>query len=468
MNTEFSTDSKLLMAIYRKALDGIKANLRPVWGYPYPVIHEGGMYDGIWLEGSPMMSNIYGEYDPQAALHMHEAFIANMDDEGFIPPSISSRDVKTGHIQTVVPFARTALYAIKRFGFDELLKPAYEACKQYDQWLSTYRNKKGTDLVEVACNWDTGHDNSPRHRHFGQPDHFPDFDTKKYPDCPYFLAPDLSATKYGGRMAMAEMADMLGLAEEAVSWREKAESLKTSIMKYTFNAADSMFYDRLNNGELSPCKSDALTRVLQEHVPNEELFEKVFALHIDNPKEFWSAYPLTSIAVDDPLFVGDFPDNNWGGASQAHAAMRVPLWMEYYGKFAHERVLMEKWVEAITRADEFRQQMNPFSGEFNTTHSYSPTMCVLIDFVGRLYGVKLSEDGTLLWGCTKAPGATFSSYHSVIKGREYKIVNEKNQARLYVGEKHILTVYGDARVRTDLEGNKINIYKTGIGGVIAE
>lgn len=466
MNTEFVTNSKALMTTYEKALNGIRSNMRPVYNYKEPVINEGGMYDGIWLEGSPLMGNIYGEYEPQVAYHTHMAFIANQDAEGFLPPSISSRDVKTGHIQTVVPFARTALMAVKQFELEQLLLPAYEASAKYDAWLTRYRNKKGTGLVEVACHWDTGHDNSTRHA--GQPDHFPDYDTKRYPDCPYFLAPDMSATKYGGRVAMAEMADMLGRPREAELWRESAEELRAAIMKYTFDESSCMFYDLRDDGEFNLCKSDALTRVLQEHIPDQKLFERIFDLHIDDPREFWTPYPLASMAVNDPRFVWGFPDNNWGGAAQAHAAMRVPLWMEHYGKLAHERVLMEKWLEAMVRAGEFMQQMNPFSGEFNTTHSYSPAMCVLIDFVGRLYGVKLCEDGTLLWGCTKAPGATFSRYRTVMHGRRYCIVNENNRALLMVDDKAVLAVYGDARVRTDAAGKMLGLYKTGVGGVVTE
>ena len=466
MITGFITNSKSLTRIYEKALASIKNNYRVIYNYPKPIINEGGMYDGVWLEGSPLMGIIYGAYEPQMAMNMHMVFIANQDEEGFLPPSISSFDVKTGHIQTVVPFARTALMAVKQLGLKELLLPAYEASVKYDDWLTKYRNKKGTGLVEVACHWDTGHDNSTRHD--GQPNHFPDYDSKKYPDCPYFLAPDLSATKYGGRIAMVEMAEMLGLPHEAAMWREKAEELKAAIMKYTFNEDDCMFYDRKDDGTFNWCKSDALTRVLQEHIPDQELFEKLFERHINNPKEFWTPYPLASLAVDDPRFVWSFSDNNWGGAAQAHAAMRVPLWMEYYGKMAHQRVLMEKWLEAFMRTEEFQQQMNPFSGEFNTTHDYAPAMIVLIDFVSRLYGVTCCEDGTFLWGCTKAPGATFSRYHTIVNRRRYTIVNENNKAILSVDDQPIQTVYGDARIRTDADGRVIAIYPTGVGGVITE
>lgn len=466
MRTEFFCNAEPLMSMYQNALDGLRANIRPVLGQKEPVLNEGGMYDGVWLEAGPICGTILGEYDPQAALNLHTIFIRHQDEEGFIPPAVSSREVKTGHLQTVVPFARTALMCVKRFGLTELLLPAYEASAKYDAWLTKYRNRLGTGLVEAACYWDTGHDHSGRH--LGQPDHFPDFDTKKYPDCPFFLAADLSATKYGGRLAMAEMADLLGKPGEAAHWREKAEELRQAILQYTFDDEDCMFYDRWEDGTFNRIKCDVLTRVMQEHVPSQELFEQLFERHILNPKEFWTPYPLPSVAADDPRFDSSFPPNNWSGASQIHTAMRVPLWMEYYGKLRTQRVLMEKWVEAIVRSGEFMQQMNPFSGSFNTTSSYSPAMCVLVDFIGRLYGVKLCEDGTLLWGCTKAAGATFSRFETQIGQNNYVIVNENNHAVLSVNHQPVLTVYGDARIRTDMLGKLLSVYETGEGRVLTE
>lgn len=466
MNTSFACSAEPLMSMYRKALDGLKANQRPVLGQPQPVLNEGGMYDGVWLEAGPICGTILGEYDPQAALNLHQVFIRHQDEEGFLPPAVSSREVKGGHLQTVVPFARTALFCVKRFGLRELLLPAYEASARYDAWLTKYRNRLGTGLVEAACYWDTGHDHSGRHQ--GQPNHFPDFDAKKYPDCPFFLAADLSATKYGGRVAMAEMAELLERPQEAAFWREQAEELRQSILRYTFDEEDGMFYDRWEDGTFNRCKCDVLSRVLQEHVPDQALFEQLFEKHILNPREFWTPYPMPSVAADDPRFDSSFPPNNWSGASQIHTAMRVPLWMEHYGKMRTLRVLMDKWVEAIVRSGEFMQQMNPFSGEFNTTHSYSPAMCVLVDFIGRLYGVKLCEDGTLLWGCTKAPGAAFSHFETGIGENQYAIVNEKNHAVLSVNGSPVLTVYGDARIRTDREGKLLTVYETGEGRAITE
>jgi len=58
----------------------------------------------------------------------------------------------------------------------------------------------------LFCEYDSGHDNGPRFAH-GLPKECPDGDARRCPDFPGlpFLAPDLSATVYGGRIALGKM-----------------------------------------------------------------------------------------------------------------------------------------------------------------------------------------------------------------------------------------------------------------------
>ena len=88
------------------------------------------------------------------------------------------------------------------------------------------------------------------------------------------------------------------------------------------------------------------------------MFEQIFERHIHNPSSFWTPYPLPSIAIDDPTFVRDLPENSWGGALQALTALRAPRWFNHYGKSQELTELMERWVTALLKAPEFCQQLN--------------------------------------------------------------------------------------------------------------
>lgn len=374
---------------YEDALSSLAKNTRSVYGYEHPVLIEGGNYAGIWLESGPLEGLIYGKFVPSVAKANHEVFFHHQREDGYIPYRVSlenetSSPIGSSQIQMVVPIAKTALETAVLIEDEAFLSAAYHACVRWDRWLSQHRDTRGTGLCEAFCEFDTGHDKSPRFK--GLPKKCPNNDASICPkegNLP-FLAPDLSATVYGGRIALSKMANHLGKIDDSVMWLEKGEILRERIIKYCYHPEDECFYDVDAENNFVRIRSDVLTRVLCENVVDQPMFERIYSRHIKNPDAFWTPYPLPSIAADDPTFVREMPLNSWGGASQALTALRAPRWFEYYGKTTDLKYLMERWIEAILRAPEFMQQMDPWSGEFSTSEGYSPAMCVFIDFVDRL------------------------------------------------------------------------------------
>lgn len=390
-------DIHLVKKKYRDALSGLTQNTRRVFDYEQPVLIEGGNYPGIWLECGPLEGLIYGKFVPSIAKANHEVFFHHQREDGYLPYRVSLENethspIGSSQIQMVVPIARTALETADLTADEAFLSNAYKACVRWDRWLAKHRDTRGTGLCEAFCEFDTGHDNSPRFA--GLPKKCPDNDASICPkegNLP-FLAPDLSASVYGGRIALAEMAMRLGRRHDAEMWLESSEILRQRIIRYCYHPEDEYFYDVDANNNFVRIRSDVLTRVLSENVVDQPMFERIYARHIRNPESFWTPYPLPSVAADDPAFVREMPQNSWGGATQALTALRAPRWFEYYGKTTDLEHLMRRWVTAILRASGFMQQMDPWSGEFSTSEGYSPTMCLFIDFVDRL-GI-LSDENT--------------------------------------------------------------------------
>ncbi len=386
------------------ALATLASNIRPVPRYDRPVLYEGAVYSGIWQECGPHEGLVYGTLAQSiapsgpdrlplaVARNNHMAFFALQKEDGQLPASIKTTEAGYGQIQMVVPIAATAWELSELTGDDELLVTAYNSCSRWDAWLREYRDTRKTGLVEGFCTYDTGHDNSPRWA--GIPNRCPDADARKCPpiDTLPRLCPDLSATVYGGRMALAQMANALGKGDEAARWHDDAEKIRKLIIDRLYDPRDAAFYDLDAKNNFVRVRSDVISRVLGEHVlrrydaHDRPIFEAVWTRQIHNPKAFWAPYPLTSIAMDDPTFVHPIPRNSWGGASQALTALRAPRWMEYYGKRAELKHLMQQWCEAIMRHTEFRQQMDPLTGDFTQADpgGYSPAALVFLDFARRL------------------------------------------------------------------------------------
>ncbi len=386
------------------ALAVLDGNLRTVPGYARPLLFEGSTYQGIWQECGPHEGLVYAtlaKYVPagkaratplEAARNNHMAFFELQRLDGQLPASIKTTENGYGQIQMVVPIAATA-WELAQINKDEaFLATAYASCSRWDAWLRQYRDTRKTGLVEGFCTYDTGHDNSPRWR--GIPNRCPDADARKCPPLPSMprLCPDLSATVYGGRVALAAMANALGKKAEATRWQSEAESIRRLIIEKLYSPEDAAFYDLDAQGNFVRVRSDVISRVLGEHVldlaqtRDRAIFEALWSRQLHNPHAFWAPYPLSSIAQDDPAFVRPIQRNSWGGASQALTALRAPRWMAHYGKQAELEVLMRQWCEAIMRHGEFRQQVDPQTGEFTQPDpgGYSPTALIFLSFASAL------------------------------------------------------------------------------------
>jgi hypothetical protein len=406
------------------AIAVLAENLRKAPGYDQPLLFEGSTYQGIWLECGPHEGLVYASLADviavvadqsvlrlhsegpaasnqsapdqprpiQAAVNNHMAFFRNQRPDGQFPANIKTTENGFGQIQMVVPIAATALELAHTTRDEAFLSVAYATCSRWDAWLRQYRDTRKTGLIEGFCTYDTGHDNSPRWN--GIPNRCPDGDARNCPPIASLprLCPDLSATVYGGRVALAQMAKALGKTAEADRWHNDAETIRQLIIDKLYSPEDAAFYDLDAQGKFVRVRSDVISRALGEHVLNpadrrdKAIFDAVWKRQLHNPAAFWAPYPFPSIAMDDPTFVRPIPRNSWGGASQALTALRAPRWMAHYGKSAELRQLMHQWCLAILRSDDFRQQLDPLTGEFTLPDpgGYSPTALVFLSFAREL------------------------------------------------------------------------------------
>ena len=395
---EFKTGNAKWQAAYDKALTVLSSNVQVVPRYSGPVLIEGADYAGIWMECGPLEALVYRKFRPDVARNSHMTFFELQRMDGQLPCNNKVTETGFGQIQMVVPIAATALELAQATGDEALLASAYTACSAWDAWLLRYRNTRGTGLTEGFCTYDTGHDNSPRWE--GVPPQCPNKDAKRFPTgfaLPR-LCPDLAATTYGARLALSHMAKALGKSAEADRWAESAEILRKTILQKLYVAEDAAFYDLDADDKFVRVRSDILSRMCGEHVPDQAMFDDLWTRQIHNPKAFWADYPLPSVALDDPKFVRPIPRNSWGGPSQALTALRAPRWMEHYGRAAEFSHMMTRWCEGLIADMTFRQQMDPLSGKFTQEDlpNYSPAALVMMDYTWRLAGIT-EEPDALYW-----------------------------------------------------------------------
>ena len=450
---QFETSDVAYQRTYARALEVLARNITTVSGYPEPVLIEGSNYAGIWMECGPQEGRVYADIRRDIARNNHLAFFALQKDDGQIPCWSRATSVGFGQIQMVVPIAATAWELSMLTGDQELLERAYAGASRWDAWLRRYRNTRGTGLCEGFCTYDTGHDNSPRWA--GMPNRCPDADARKLPPEPSLprLSPDLSATVYGGRVALAAMARALGRNSDADRWQTEAEEIRSRLLQRLYVADDACFYDLDAQDRFVRVRSDVISRVLGEHVVDQKLFATIYERQIHNPQAFWAPYPLPSVALNDSAFVRPITANSWGGPSQALTALRAPRWMEHYGKPADLAHLMQQWTKAIRAAGAFLQQMDPVSGSFtNDKGDYSPAALVFLDFTWRLSGVRQVGD-TLEWNVRPPADIIQSSFRLKLSPtRVAEIRYTSGGAILLLNGQMLYGVAGVMRVVTDAGG----------------
>jgi hypothetical protein len=460
----FATDDAALMRVYEAALATLQRNVVQLHPYPDPVLIEGSVYPGVWMECAPQEGEVYVSVGPEAARvaarNNHLIFFALQKEDGQIPCSVKVNGPGFGQIQMVVPIAATAWELAQQLDDSELLDKAYASCARWDAWLRRYRNTRGTGLCEGFCTYDTGQDNSPRWK--GIPNACPDHDARKCPPAEGLprLCPDLSATVYGGRVALAAMAKALGKVGDADRWTEDAETIRHLILSRLYDPEYAAFYDLDAQNQFVRIRSSTILTVLGEHVADADLFGNVWQTQVHNPKSFWAPYPLPSVALDDPHFVRPIPRNSWGGAAQALTALRAPRWMEHYGKPSDLAWLMQRWLEALQRAHgEFRQQMDPLTGDFTLADpgGYSPAALVFLDFLWRSSGVR-QQDDRIEWNI-RPPAQGKSKFTTKVGPSPAELIYGGPFAELRLSGNRIAQVSGIVRLITMPGGD----LKTAVG-----
>jgi hypothetical protein len=458
----FACSTPAIEARYYDAVRELFACIAPA-GTDAPILNEGGIYRGCWLESTGTISaELLCRFLPALAERTFRSFADHQRADGLFPYKLTEAGPAFSQIQLVTPLARSVWTHHSVNGMDRAeLARLYAAMSRYDDWLATWRDTRGTGCVEAFCCYDTGHDLSPRFWHI--PDSPAGNDPTACPDNPVlpFLAPDLTANVACQRHYLALIAEELG--EDPDPWRQKAEASAAALMRHCLDAADGCFYDRDRENNFIHVQSDVLLRVLACEIGDDALFARSLTGYLLNTRKFFAKYPFTSIALDDPRYDPAFDYNSWAGPTNLLSLIRAPHAFEAHDRHVELTWAMQPAIAALVKTDHFPQTLHPFTGRAGFTEGYSPAILCLIDFIERLSGIMPRPDGTL-WFTALTPhqiehrdASHETAYARIVDGRRFELVNAGGSSTAYCDDDLLFECTPGVRIVTDRGGHVLRL-----------
>jgi hypothetical protein len=188
------------------------------------------------------------------------------------------------------------------------LAQAYDALLRYARWLDATRDREGSGLYDVVDQYETGQEYMSRYLAVD-----PDADRYDWENRIRLKGVDVTVYAYTLKKALAAMARRLGYAG-AEGWDEEAARSGSAILGRLWDPVSGFFHDvDPRTLERTSVKAAVgfyplLTDLLEpEHVSR-------LLLHLENPAEFGTPFPVPSSSRDDPYFSAEA---EWKGKRHA-------------------------------------------------------------------------------------------------------------------------------------------------------
>ena len=406
---------------------------------------EGAEFIGCWLESTGTINTeIFSRFCPETAKNTFLLFAEHRRSDGLIPYKVTAAGPAYRQVQMVTPLARSVWTLYCRNHDKDFLRTMYQGIKDNDAWLVRNRNTRGTGCVEAFGTFDTGHDASPRFWHV--PDvPFMDDPSRYDPDSPIlpFLAPDMTANVYCQRKYMAKMAEALGLEREEITfWTQKSAQSLESLMTHCYDPTDEFFYDRDRSDRFVRVQTDNFIRVFACEAGSDEMFRRGLERYLLNTRKFFTRYPITTIAIDDPRYHQAYTHNSWAGQVSFLTQARLTRAFEYHRRYVELTWIMHPILTALSRFTKFTGSLCGWLGHQGYGENYTPTMLCLLDYVERMCGICEIDEGSLWFTSLVLQGMDYgdpvapeTAYRRKIDGITYELENNAEESKLYTDGK---------------------------------
>jgi len=290
------------------------------WRGPTGRFEHGGLFpssnvwyfNGFWAWDSWKHAVALARFDPSIASDQLRLMAAQQDDLGMIADVVYLDPADDNWRNSKPPLLGWALHEVhEATGDTDLVRELYPLLVHSHEFWYAHRDHDGDGLCEYgstdgtmeAARWESGMDNAVR---------FDEIEMLENHSRAWSMnqeSVDLNSYLYREKLALRDLATVLGLVEEADRWESEAASLRNKILSTMFDDITGWFYDtNIDSGEIVPVMGPEGWIPLWAGVATEAQASRVRATLLD-PEVFRTHVPFPTVARDHP----GFSEGYWRG-----------------------------------------------------------------------------------------------------------------------------------------------------------
>lgn len=321
------------------------------YNYTAPALPK---YPHQWLWDSCFAAIILWKIDPERAKREIKTLLAAQKENGFIPSMIFWENQWMSKF-----FSRITQLPILALAAKPFLDEVRPRVEKYYRWLEKERDFDGDGLVSIIHPWEAT-------------DASPAFINNKNPLEIYLWFYQLLWNKNKKFRVKSVMFNCF----YAQGWRilgfaKKADRIEEAILKNCYDKKEEFFFDIGGNklktiAGLFPLILKNVSPKILDHLVN----------HLINPGEFWPAYPVPSVAMDEKSFDPDYHFLLWRGPTWINTNWFLIKGLERHGYKDVALQLKNKTVEMVEKCGLW-EFYNPFTGKGGGQKDYTWSGLVL-------------------------------------------------------------------------------------------
>ncbi len=371
-----------------------------------------GTYDQQWFWDSCLHSLVWSELGEQSrAIQEITSLILGMDEKQFIPHMIFWKKIKNIYWWIFDKLYPTDLYS-------ELIQPPLigytvqkltekgtefeieiiESILSHYNYLAKLRDPEKMNLISIIHPWESGLDSSPKFdlelankrlmrfhqwkrmrallKESAKNEWNQEIIAKK---SSFRVKCVLTNTLYAlGMEAFSEVLTKYNLKDAAKELKEKSQAVLDSLIQNSWNEKEELFFDiNLNASENNQIHINTITALLPLMLDIPKGIKDSLITHLTNRTEYWSAYPVPTVSMNERSFNPNNSQLLWRGPTWVNTNFFIWKGLKKHNENLLANELAQKTRELVEKSG-FREFYNPITGAGGGANNFGWSTLILL------------------------------------------------------------------------------------------